>query len=97
MNLLIIMENISDSAKFKLAIFRMVISLIFLLNFLSCIVLHAKRSHYYPSGSRCVAMDDINHPVTILTFTDLDTVKDVGTMFFRVNLAGLSLCLCIEL
>ena len=85
------MEHLSTDHRFKIAIARLIISTVFCLNFLSCLVMHAKAMNGTDTMSRCVAIDDINHPITLTKLTQLEATKDVGSMFFRVNVAGFCL------
>ena len=77
--------------KWRLAVIRLVMSTVLLLNFMTNVILHAKATHDAPNTPRCVARDDINHPVYRTALTDIEATKDVGLMFFRVNCAGMAL------
>ena len=49
--------------------------------------------HSSPNEAVCVARDDINHPITVTELTDLEAVKDVGLLFFRVCITGFCIML----
>ena len=72
---------------------RLIVSTIFCLHFLTAIVIHARSMHSSPNEAVCVARDDINHPITVTELTDLEAVKDVGLLFFRVCITGFCIML----
>ena len=59
------------------------LSIVFMGNFLYLALLHQRKVFELGDDvERCVAKDEINHPITVTNDTDKELVTDVGHQFY---------------
>ena len=67
---------------------QFLVSLVFMGNMIYFMLLHQRKDKELGHKTRCVAKEDINHPLIVTGDTDMDYVVDVGKMFYYIFFAG---------